>query len=1538
MPLRPRAQSAQKDKKSTAVKGQKERSSRERYLSSVSQSIYQQLAMELAQAGGGKAQENDPFNFVGWGFPVQEHDSTLPFFDDDTAEGFPTRQSASFPGDAQLLVEPPAFDHKKFSTDDEKFIQKVKDSIEKERARSAGQNKSFDDPDHFLGFCRKIMQIKGPAPQKKIKEVKNAHLDPKCWTGSEEVRTKVRQILIDNKCTDNSHPYLLLRLEQESDIKRLLEIGEEHASLNTKKKTRIILRKLKAILQAFPDDFKFRPLKKGCSEDCVYLAISSGLRAFPASETPYVGAHDDRDFEMQFPNGTNSSIEPNTQSTPTKQLAALSIDSPLAPSSPHSVSDAAGISVRKQLYAIGQAAKYCQVCVHLYLGKSQQAHFTDTDIKNTCVINFTAKGTIEKKVAVIFLYFDDSGSLQVCTRDRNNLSSALTSDNFFGLLDPFFWVSIKFDIFDNCQACMSMFPHYLLIRGTADEHVRTPMHKKAMECAILYHALRTKSSAFKFKIDEGNKVDEVFQVARWYAHHDKVPHSCRAVQCVKQFIKNPEDDATTAAMFDLVDMCTADVDLNGVTLGELEFKAYLDNSSQVSRHGCIHSLSNECVFQSGVFETFSDVIQGDNSDAFSWFSKILKQSQNISYKSSTQQTKSTSIYRPILSSKSKKHQKSVCLWKWILHNSDHSVKQRGHRVRHVYEACEVEKTANVGEKWRHLMFSYAISSLMWEGFNGNKEGPIGYYPQRESQMAEIFKPTDTNDRVYNSRWSEKDVKVESYVGHNIVAIAVGKRGDILRVAYNHNVLFTSTVDHAEERLIDSLFKDPAAFVQKSHVEILEPDQKVDVGKHMQHISVYTSLEPCQQCSGKFHVALVPEVIFCQRDWEIQLMQVEMYEQFRKTRSIPASQFKFPPYQELARCYYDFVGEVDTVPNMVFFQNNGKPVQAKKTMPYFLCTDDCQRICQNGHTVFQKLFSSLFIEDKELTDQSIQQVYSTLKELQLKFGLDKNSADDWGPPTASIENTADKERQKAKISYIMNFRPALDCKQRRILQDDLECKRKKWIDARHDQFCSLQFQFDHSLNFTEMLIDQYFSPIADLASIFLPRELDGSLKGQFKIVLFNREDADTLKKVLEQEYQEYQKSRMTIHDQDKQPNQHFFDKTCHDYLISLRLASVRRKAVMWLERIMPLQQREVFLPHDISCVQLVTGNLWLHFFKELHDVLPRYREDSNRKIQIETSRLNGFVLKFKSDYFARLFHEKWIKCVRLDVQVPDTDDFMFSLTAHKDVRDSTVIKDFEFLLATKVIGCDPNDIKQPKSPVDFASPKVIWARGTPWTICGGRKKWLNIENANGQSFERRLWTVQFPKGCMESSFDALERGRFLKLIRNEPFSKKYMQPYSKPIFDHMWFSVPSSERFFVSWSPPILPDNFFGPTVDETAPSNGKYLICIFDIRKHAASEGNVFREFLLDWISQSGQDDGQDTVLDAFERFIKTHKIQTLAQFKECVKPDGTLFDFKSKERIDLNKLQKAAQEAAASHVIAADAVVLLISRIKSYPNTFLNR
>jgi tRNA(Arg) A34 adenosine deaminase TadA len=340
--------------------------------------------------------------------------------------------------------------------------------------------------------------------------------------------------------------------------------------------------------------------------------------------------------------------------------------------------------------------------------------------------------------------------------------------------------------------------------------------------------------------------------------------------------------------------------------------------------------------------------------------------------------------------------------RWLRRNTGRSYKLWGHISEHEYDRCEVQKCASKSEKWRHMIYAYAIMALLWSEYNGNKEGPIGDYPdRRDSEIGRMLQPEvykslleqmgssaeqdDSSPQkfrdlieklkqaqfVFPSKQGEKPV---DYHGHNIVALAVGKRGDILRVAYNHNTLFCSTVDHAEERLIDGLYKDPEAFVQKSHARIFDPNaaqkQIMEVEKHMQHISVYTSLEQCQQCAGKFHLALVPEVIFCQRDWEIQLLQEKLYEQHHKCRPVPASYFGFPPYEELAMSYHNYCAKIDASGEngVTFFQygnvQDDPPVKGKKTMPYFLCSNDAQQIFRRGSIIFHKVLLLLFHEDQK----------------------------------------------------------------------------------------------------------------------------------------------------------------------------------------------------------------------------------------------------------------------------------------------------------------------------------------------------------------------------------------------------------------------------------------------------------------------------------------------------------------------------------------------------------------------------------------------
>jgi len=190
--------------------------------------------------------------------------------------------------------------------------------------------------------------------------------------------------------------------------------------------------------------------------------------------------------------------------------------------------------------------------------------------------------------------------------------------------------------------------------------------------------------------------------------------------------------------------------------------------------------------------------------------------------------------------------------RWIFLTAGRAVKEWGHRSKPSFEQCEVEREENKCEKWRHQIYSYAIMSLLFDQFNGSKEGPLGKYSFREkSKLGNVKVKVQGGSGeenfedafVYGCKQNEKP---RDYLGHNIVALAVCKRGSIMRVAYNHNVLFTSTVDHAEERLMDGLFKDPEAFVTKSDARVYEGKESVDIEKHMQHISIYTSLEPCQQ--------------------------------------------------------------------------------------------------------------------------------------------------------------------------------------------------------------------------------------------------------------------------------------------------------------------------------------------------------------------------------------------------------------------------------------------------------------------------------------------------------------------------------------------------------------------------------------------------------------------------------------------------------------------------------------------------------------------
>jgi tRNA(Arg) A34 adenosine deaminase TadA len=597
-----------------------------------------------------------------------------------------------------------------------------------------------------------------------------------------------------------------------------------------------------------------------------------------------------------------------------------------------------------------------------------------------------------------------------------------------------------------------------------------PKDDEAPTAATCWAVMRSVFSPIA-KPDGPDRTDPFFSLCLWLLNHCTIPHKpppnpnqqntgasepkpmthkCRAEDILRAFSSHPDDRKNFEDMVTLVRFC--------------HLLHFWHRDSFASKCQCIFELC----YCSTPMSMFNLCSEKDATRSLQECTKLIERNY-LALEARTP---------------------SLLTSRWVLLEAGRSVKQWGHPSSSDFEKCEVEKESNFCEKWRHLIYSYAIMSLLYSEFNGNKQGPIGNYDFREK--CKIGSVGSSSQKfVYSSKATSDEAPSEAsdYLGHNIVALAVCKRGSVLRVSYNHNVLFSSTVDHAEERLIDGLFKDPSAFIDKSHARIFSDGQRVNIEDHMKHISVYTSLEPCQQCSGKLHIAEVPELVFCQRDWvsysatpntnirihscfsptqDIQLLQAQLYEKFRKCRSIPASNFEFTPYQELSSGYYNFQSDR----RKTFFSLGDRKVASKTTMPYFLCTDYAQMIFRLGHEVFDKDLKFLFLGGDTWTADDTKKI----QEFADKHGL--ISAHEW--------------LKKAK--NIRDYRPLLNRKQKRVLYDELCCSRTEWIQLYHKRECSVTMQFDSNSKVNEHEIERNFASLVDIKSIYLPRDLDGSLKG------------------------------------------------------------------------------------------------------------------------------------------------------------------------------------------------------------------------------------------------------------------------------------------------------------------------------------------------------------------------------------------------------------------------------------------------------------
>lgn len=189
-------------------------------------------------------------------------------------------------------------------------------------------------------------------------------------------------------------------------------------------------------------------------------------------------------------------------------------------------------------------------------------------------------------------------------------------------------------------------------------------------------------------------------------------------------------------------------------------------------------------------------------------------------------------------------------------------------------------------------------ALVYRYWNGNKRGAAGEYPWRPRQ------------RLSDGRYSGGD-----YLGHNIACIGVDGAGRPIDFDFNHNEIFSSSVEHAESRLVQRVF----SLVQLRHdwrpPDTLRPEA-APVRRYstvLEDVTIYTTLEPCAQCAGIMALGCVRQVVYVQRDPGMYLISNILRNLTQPTLRAPlpirAAEFGLEYADRLDQAYQSFTREV-----------------------------------------------------------------------------------------------------------------------------------------------------------------------------------------------------------------------------------------------------------------------------------------------------------------------------------------------------------------------------------------------------------------------------------------------------------------------------------------------------------------------------------------------------------------------------------------------------------------------------------------------------
>jgi len=296
---------------------------------------------------------------------------------------------------------------------------------------------------------------------------------------------------------------------------------------------------------------------------------------------------------------------------------------------------------------------------------------------------------------------------------------------------------------------------------------------------------------------------------------------------------------------------------------------------------------------------------------------------------------------------------------------------------HVDLDVDAKELRNPAVRERHRIYCYLLMKLIVRFWNGNKNGPLGIYPQRDRLQLAGPKGADDTPRLYKGDMNPKPDRDrpnwDRYLGHNIACIAVDGNGHIIDFDFNHNAIFRSSAEHAESRLVRRLFsltdifdswKTGARFNGKPHAASLGD------------VTLYTTLESCAQCSGVMSLAGVKQIIYLQNDFTAYKIGNLMYKLANRVEvknpdgspkqddkgntvtipgapvPIPASEVGIAEFALLNKGNLDFARKMMEGTEFFFKPSKDGKEDRDPAISSFLCTDDAYELFAQGAGRFE----------------------------------------------------------------------------------------------------------------------------------------------------------------------------------------------------------------------------------------------------------------------------------------------------------------------------------------------------------------------------------------------------------------------------------------------------------------------------------------------------------------------------------------------------------------------------------------------------------